>query len=140
MANTDGARLEKRRIVGDNARQEQPTAGGGGEVADADGIGRGEGRPESTLLERRHGVDGRGASRDHHGAVKSGVGMFADGLSGGLGGCMNAWSGDWEQGVSRVASNVPHRPDKVRALGNSVVPQVAAYAFQALMRALGETR
>lgn len=38
---------------------------------------------------------------------------------------MNAWEPGWEDGIPRVAVGVPDRVPKLRALGNSLVPQIA---------------
>lgn len=42
---------------------------------------------------------------------------------------------DAEPGVGRVADGVPDRMDRLRALGNAIVPQVAFRIFQAIDRA-----
>jgi DNA (cytosine-5)-methyltransferase 1 len=39
--------------------------------------------------------------------------------------CSTCWSdGSWEDGIPRVAMGVPNRVDRLRALGNAVVPQI----------------
>lgn len=39
----------------------------------------------------------------------------------------------WESGIRRVAENIPNRVDKLKCLGNSVVPLQAKTAFKILM-------
>ncbi len=72
--------------------------------------------------ERRNGPEALG-----------GMGDTADGLPGRVArsgwrvgaGVLNPWSSDWEAGCSRVVGHETDRVNKLKALGNAIVPQVA---------------
>jgi hypothetical protein len=49
---------------------------------------------------------------------------------------LRSWQPGWEADVPRVATNIPQRIDRLRALGNAVVPAVAAKAFTTLFASL----
>src|SRR5215813_10415999 len=50
--------------------------------------------------------------------------------------CPTCWQdGSWEARLSRVASKIPHRVDRLRALGNAVVPQIPELIGRAIMQA-----
>lgn len=45
-----------------------------------------------------------------------------------------AWqNGCWENGISRITHGLPHRVDRIKALGNAVVPQQAYPLFKAII-------
>ena len=45
-----------------------------------------------------------------------------------------AWkNGSWENEISRLVTRLSHRVDRLRALGNSVVPQQVYPLFKAIM-------
>jgi DNA (cytosine-5)-methyltransferase 1 len=44
--------------------------------------------------------------------------------------CPGAWlDGAWEDGVPRVTTGQKHRPSRIKALGNSIVPQIPCLIF-----------
>ena len=50
----------------------------------------------------------------------------------GLPAWMVGWGDDWEEGVPRVAKGVEERVNKLKALGNAIVPQVAYQILKAI--------
>ena len=47
---------------------------------------------------------------------------------------MNVWEPGWEDGVSRTTAHEVDRVAKLKALGNSIVPQVAYVLLVALLQ------
>jgi len=45
------------------------------------------------------------------------------------------WGADWEDGIPRVARGVPDRVSRLKALGNSLVPQIPEMLGRAILAA-----
>ncbi|MDQ3167321.1 MAG: DNA (cytosine-5-)-methyltransferase [Chloroflexota bacterium] len=91
---------------------------GGEDVADAESDlwrASGDDRPVAP--------DGRG-QRSATGQVVGGLGRGADGLSPRLDGPLG-WGPGWEDGIPRVTAHEPDRANRLKALGNAIVPEVA---------------
>lgn len=48
---------------------------------------------------------------------------------------LNAFDDDWEAGIPRVTGGCDQRVNKLKALGNALVPQVAYMVFQVIAAA-----
>jgi DNA (cytosine-5)-methyltransferase 1 len=70
--------------------------------------------PDALAL---HGGAGEGGQR----GVITGLGLCAHGIAAGV---VGPWGADWEDGIPRVAHGVPDRVSRLKALGNSLVPQI----------------
>jgi DNA (cytosine-5)-methyltransferase 1 len=104
-----------------------------GNLADADEIGRDGWTRESQ--------DDTGWPQPTHRSqwtIEPDVGRALDGFSAWLDGSnrISAPVLNWESGIGRIAAAVPHRVDRVRALGNAVVPQVAEHIGRMITRTL----
>ena len=65
--------------------------------------------------------------------AESGVGGGPDGLPHWMDSVRAGWAdGSWEAGIPRLAENIPHRVDRLKALGNAVVPQQFYPVFRAI--------
>jgi DNA (cytosine-5)-methyltransferase 1 len=100
-------------------------------LAHAKGERRGEGRPESTGLKGGFGATERGQTLADPNSAGLEIGEPWDARQ-----CSSPFGKSWwefEPNVGRVAHGVHNRVDRIRALGNSVVPAQARQAFKRLM-------
>jgi DNA (cytosine-5)-methyltransferase 1 len=135
VADTDNPERRRRTVSGTSWDGQPSLDGEEGHVADAD-CGNGHGRGGSLQMGRKRGkkkAEENGVPKGIQWRPKSDVGGLADGLSTGLAG----WPGEPE-GVPRVATGVQNRVDKLRALGNAVVPQIPEIIGRAILTAEGK--
>ena len=113
VANPDGKRREGR--AGGHERGREQPQDGSNTMADAVRVGRqGPGEP----IHAGHSAEEK--DRQAAGPVNGGIG--------------NQW--EPEPAVGRVANGIPRRVDRLRGLGNAVVPQVAEVVGRRVMEIL----
>ena len=134
----DGRRCNGRPHDQGQASTERVRAGqGGNDVADADDRGLARPRPgrlgEDARPDGRHDTDGRGSVRHADRTQPGEVAVPPDGPNAQPG--RDGW---WaaEPNVGRVAHGVPARVDRLKALGNGVVPTMV----QMFLEVLGLTK
>ena len=132
-------RVQEGRVQSERIRGSIPHSAG-----DVMGLPRGAEKTQGTRKERSN--NGNGTQRDagwKWWQTEPDVGRSLDGVSDRLdkfGGLSNetkyyakAWEdGSWESGIERVSINCSHRVDRLRCLGNAVVPQQAYPIFKAI--------
>ena len=91
-----------------------------------------EGRQEQEIRWSTQRSERGGGDRHHQGSFEPGLGRGFDGAESWL-------NGSWELGIPRVNTEaVDNRVDRLRLLGNGVVPQTAAKAWLALSEELDD--
>jgi DNA (cytosine-5)-methyltransferase 1 len=136
VADTDSEGLQgpEREIVSGEERQSgRYIAECGEDVADTNTV-RLQHRTKEQIVagELQRESEGSGASPTNiaRWGVECRLGVHTPRLRSGLDDC-----GGWECGVPRVAKGQPNRVKRLKALGNSVVPQCAEFVFRHIMAA-----
>jgi DNA (cytosine-5)-methyltransferase 1 len=112
MADSDGGRLEERKSETESAEVFSVRSESGRAVADSDGFVVGVDRSSSDFR-----TQGTGGDDYRRGEARNDFGKW--------------W--ETEPDVGRVAHGIPARVDRLRGLGNAVVPQVAEFVGRKIM-------
>ena len=120
---------------GHGDREPQIIATETGEYAQRDAAGCGKDVADTSSIHVQGQRNGQGQEQSGGSGwwpTELNVGRGFDGLSQKLDGTVNHWADGWEDGIPRVAHGVKSRVDRLKCLGNAVVPQQFYPIFKAI--------
>jgi len=136
VGNSDSKRCQGQQVCVQQGRQDQTrseTSWAGPDVAHSNGK-----RRCSRDSERQDAEDAWESSRGgEHGTgiIKPRLGGSLDGIPEGLDFPRRWGDGSWEDGIPRVTTQKENRAARLKALGNSILPQVAFQIIKAMKKA-----
>ena len=145
VGNSDSKRCQGQQVCVQQGRQDQTrseTSWAGPDVAHSEykGSQRGVSGGQNPQWKGQHGHTRCCSSsdiqpRENPSIVESRLGGSLDGLSEGLDFPRRWGDGSWEDGIPRVTTKKENRAARLKALGNSILPQVAFQIIKAMKKA-----